>query len=89
MPRLEAVPGSEKPPPKKPGQWRRGGEQEAPEETEEPPLPPEERGGVVRYLDWTHCPQCDFGFSPDQEKRRTAARVARARTTEASEPPRS
>ena len=35
------------------------------------------RGGVVRYLDWTHCPQCDFGFSPDQERRRTAARVAR------------
>ena len=45
MPRLEAVPGSEKPPRKKLGQWRRGGEQEAPGETEEPPLPPEERGG--------------------------------------------
>ena len=81
MPRLEAVPGAERPPPKKPGQWARGGGQEAQKETEEPPLPPHQRGGAVRYVDWTNCPRCNFGFSPDQEK-------LRARTTEATKPPR-
>ena len=81
MPRLEAVPGAERPPPKKPGQGARGGGQEAQKKTEEPPLPPHQRGGAVRYVDWTNCPRCNFGFSPDQEK-------LRARTTEASKPPR-
>ena len=81
MPRLEAVPGTERPPPKKPGQWARGRGQEAKKETEEPPLSPQQRGGAVRYADWTSCPRCNFGFSPEQEKRW-------ARTTEGSKPPR-
>ena len=81
MPRSETVPSAERPPPKKPGQWARGGGQEAQKKTEEPPLPPHQRGGAVRYVDWTNCPRCNFGFSPDQEK-------LRACTTEASKPPR-